>query len=234
MSKTDNHNKMYINAKGERVMRVTEVLKILAKDQLIYWANALGFQGVTCKKELERTSNIGTMVHAIAEDYKNPKALPVIDFDLYEIYDYRSQVEATNALKSIFAWFDANPWFTVVFQEKVVVGEHLGGTMDVGAQGIKNPDHIILADYKTSPDFYLSQFLQLAGYTEIYEEVHGPEVEGVMVILADKKHGKMAKTMFIPRENLTPFIICFDCLYSSAVAHKQLMSCWQQLSEEVP
>ena len=43
MSKTNNHIKQYINADGEKVMRITEVIKVLAKDQLMTWANILGF-----------------------------------------------------------------------------------------------------------------------------------------------------------------------------------------------
>lgn len=47
---TNNNNKVYINANGERVLRVTEVIKMLSKDQLLFWANMLGFKQVSYKK----------------------------------------------------------------------------------------------------------------------------------------------------------------------------------------
>lgn len=60
MGKKDkNHFETYVNAKGERVMRVSTVINKLAKDQIAIWANMLGFKHIDYKKELERTANIG-------------------------------------------------------------------------------------------------------------------------------------------------------------------------------
>lgn len=230
MSKTNNHIKQYINADGEKVMRITEVIKVLAKDQLMTWANMLGFKGIDYKKELERTSNIGSMFHGVIEAFMDPTQLAVIDYEEYQVYGFQSQLETTNAIQSFFKWYDKNrDIFIPVFTEKVVVGKRLGGTIDCGIKGIKDSKKVIFVDYKTSPQFYLSQFLQLAGYVEIYEEVYGEDtVEGVMVILADKK-GNKARCRFIPREEMDPIILCFDCLYNTAYATKCLNSTWWKL-----
>lgn len=235
MGKTDNHNKMYINKHGERVMRITEIIKVLAKDQLIIWANMLGLQGVSYRKEMERTSNIGTMFHSVIEQYTTPGELAIIDYDEYKVYGFQSQLEATNALKSFFKWFDdVQEWYHVKFTEKVVVGDKYGGTIDCGIDGRKDPDKVIFVDYKSGSGFYLSYFLQLAGYVRLYEEVEGSDtVEGVMCVHADKKKGKKAEAFFISRENLDPFMICFDCLYNTAVATKVLEQKWKGLGEEV-
>lgn len=235
MAKTDNHHKMYINKNGERVMRITEIIRVLAKDQLIVWANMLGLKGVSYRKEMERTSNIGTMFHGVIESYTTPKELAVIDFEQYQVYGFQSQLEATNALKSFFKWFDGvESWYHVKFTEKVVVGERYGGTIDCGIDGREDPDKVIFVDYKSGSGFYLTYFLQLAGYVKLYEEVEGPDtVEGVMCVHADKKHGKKAEAFYIPREKLGPFITCFDCLYNTALATKMLDARWKEFGEEV-
>lgn len=235
MAKTDNHNKMYINDDGKRVMRITEVIKVLAKDQLITWANMLGFKHIDYKAELNRTANIGTMFHAIVEQYMDPKQLAVIDYDTYGVYGFQSRLEASNAINSFFKWFEKiEPRYHVVFTEKVVIGKDLGGTIDCGIEGFDDPKKVIFVDYKTSPSFYLTQFLQLAGYVKIYEEKYGPDtVEGVMVILADKKKGEKARARIIKRDKLETLMICFDCLYNTAVATRVLNQSWYSLTEGV-
>jgi len=234
-TKTDNHNKVYINADGERVMRITEIIKVLAKDQLMVWANMLGFKGIDYKKELERTANIGTMFHGVVEQLTDPKQLAYIDYDAYDVYGFQSRVEATNALKSFFQWYDElSVKYRVKFREKQVVGKHYGGTIDCGIDGFEDPDKVIFVDYKTSPNFYLSQYLQLGGYVRVWEEVHPDvKVEGVMVILADKKHGEKAKALLIKREQLEMILICFDCLYNTAVMTRMLNQTWKDLGEEI-
>lgn len=231
----DNHNKMYINADGERVLRVTEVIKILAKDQLVVWANMLGFKGIDYKKELERTANIGSLFHGIAEQYMDPKRLAIIDYEEYGVWGFQSRVEATNAIKSFFKWLDnLSVKYNVKFTEKVIIGKHLGGTIDCGIDGFKDPEKVIFVDYKTSPNFYLTQFLQLCGYVTIYEELYGENsVEGVMVITADKKKGKKARAMLITRDKLDPLISCFNCLYNTAIATRMLENTWYDLGEGV-
>jgi len=51
MKKTDNNYKAYINKYGERVMRVSEIIKLIGKEQITIWANMLGFKGIKYKDE---------------------------------------------------------------------------------------------------------------------------------------------------------------------------------------
>ena len=231
----DNHNKMYINEDGERVLRVTEVIKILAKDQLILWANMLGFKGIEYKKELERAANIGSLFHGVAEQYMDKRRIAVVDYEEYGVWGFQSRMEATNAIRSFFKWYDElSVKYNVKFTEKVIIGKHLGGTIDCGIDGFKDPKKVIFVDYKTSPNFYLTQFLQLCGYVTIYEEINGENtVEGVMVILADKKKGKKARAMLITRDKLDPLITCFNCLYNTAIATRMLENTWYDLGEAI-
>ena len=164
-------------------------MSVLAKDQLLVWANMLGFKGVDYKKELERTANIGTMFHGIVEEYMDPKRVAEINYEKYGVFGFKSELEATNAIQSFFNWYEGvKDYYKIAFTEKVVVGERFGGTIDCGIKGFIDKEKVIFVDYKTSTDFYMTQFLQLAGYVEIYEELYGPNtVEGGMVVLAHQK-----------------------------------------------
>ncbi len=233
--KAGNNYRYYINNNGERVMRVTDVIKILAKEQLLLWSNALGFKGIKYRDELERTANIGSLCHDVLQNYFNPHRLAEVDYDKFGIEDYGDRAEVINALESFFVWyknFTKLHTYSVKFTERVVVGENLGGTIDLGIDGWKNPKKVIFVDYKTSGDFYLTQFLQLAGYVTIYEEVEGPDtVEGIMVVRLSKKPGKKAEARYISREKLDPFILCFQCMLDVAVGTKILGASLRELTE---
>ena len=237
MAHTDNNHKAYINAKGKRVIRVTDVIKIMAKDQLILWANMLGFKHVSYKSELERTANIGSLVHSVLEAYHNPHMLATVDYDDYSIYDYGDKLEATHAIESFFKWYDhllRTKSFKVMYTEHVVVGENLGGTIDCVIRGWEDPNKVILVDYKTSKEFYLTQFLQTAAYRDIYEEVHGRNtVEGVMIIIMDKKYGDSAQARFVNSKNLDLFSDCFWCMYDLARSSKMLEQSMSELTEYI-
>lgn len=234
MKHTDNNHKVYVNSKGERVMRVSQVIKRLAKEQLIIWANMLGFKGISYKQELERTATIGTMAHAIAENYVNPKRLAVIDFEEFGITDPRDQKEARNEIKSFVKWFDGiRHKFKVLHTEFTVVGETLGGTIDCIIEDWDDPEKVIFVDYKSS-GFYLTQFLQLAAYVMIYEEVYGKnKVGGVMVVAMDKKHGEKAQARLIRRKNLKPFMMMFKSLFETAYCEEILNACFPELMEKI-
>ena len=102
--KTDNHHKYYINDEGEHVMRVSDVIKLVAKEQLMVWANMLGFKGISYKKELERTANIGSLCHSVIEMYFNKNYLAVVDYDEFNIEYYGDKLEVRRALDSFFVW----------------------------------------------------------------------------------------------------------------------------------
>ena len=233
--KTDNHHKYYINDEGEHVMRVSDVIKLVAKEQLMVWANMLGFKGISYRKELERTANIGSLCHSVIEMYFNKNYLAVVDYDEFNIEYYGDKLEVRRALDSFFVWLKKylkTRTYNVKFTELVVVGKNLGGTIDCGIDGWKDPEKAIFVDYKTSGDFYLTQFLQRAGYVSLYEEKYGPKsVEGVMVVLLSKKENVPARARFISRKNLEPFILCFQCLYDSAVGVHLLTTNLRELSE---
>ena len=87
MKKTNNNYKAYINKYGERVMRVSEIIKLIGKEQITIWANMLGFKGIKYKDELERTANIGSLCHSVIEMYFNKRYLAEVDYDEFGIED---------------------------------------------------------------------------------------------------------------------------------------------------
>lgn len=234
--KTDNNYKYYINSEGQHVLRVSDVIKILAKDALIFWANNLGFKGISYKKELARTADIGSLCHAVLEKYFDKKYLADVDYEEYGIEDYGSKLEVRRALDSFFVWFEKfkkTHTYNIKFTERVVVGKYLGGTIDCGIDGWENPNAVIFVDYKTSGEFYLTQFLQLAAYVMLWEEEHnGIPVEGIMVVRLDK-NGEKSEARFIKRKNLDPFITCFQCMYDVTIGTRMLETNLRELTERI-
>ena len=51
-------------SKESEAKRVTEILGYIGEESLMYWANGLGFKGISYKKELSRYATIGTKVHS--------------------------------------------------------------------------------------------------------------------------------------------------------------------------
>ena len=236
MKPTDNNHKAYINADGERVMRVSQVMKKLAKEQIIIWANVLGLKGISYDKELRRSANIGSLMHGVIENYFKEGSLAIIDYEAYDIgYDWISKVEATNAIKSFFKWYKGmKDRFKVLHEEFVVVGKHLGGTIDCIIEDWENPDKIILVDYKSGSSMQLSWFLQLSAYAMLYDEVYGKgKIGGVMVIRADKKHGSRAEAKLMREENLNMCKYMFKSLFNVACAEKMLNDNFKEIIETV-
>lgn len=234
MQHTDNHMKAYYNSKGQRVMRVSQVIKRLAKEQIAMWANMLGFKGVSYKKELERTANIGSLCHDVLEHFVNPNRLAIIEYEAYGLDEW-SIPEAKKALMSFFAWYKNNKErFKVLHTEFVVVGETLGGTIDCIIESWYNKDKVIFVDYKTSGDVYLTQYLQLAAYVMIYEEVYGKDtVDGVMILHLDKKHGRPAEGKLIRYKDLKMFMVMFKSLFEVAYCEEMLNGVYKEMIETI-
>lgn len=218
MSSSDNNSKIYVNKRGEPVLRISEVVKTLAKDQLILWANMLGFKRISYKHELERTANIGTFAHAMIELYYSDHSICYYDYEKYGIYGFMDRQQAYNAANSFFKWLEKHERnYKVLETEKVMIGDKVGGTTDAIIQSPFNKDKIMICDYKTSSAIHFTHFLQAAGYVSLYEELYGKnKVDGVMIIRLDKKNGDIAESKMIRMDNLESYIVCFESLLTVA------------------
>lgn len=235
MKHADNHAKVYVNKHGQRVMRVSQVIRRLAKEQLIIWANMLGLKGLSYKKTLEEAANIGSLCHAIIENYVNPNRLSVIDYDEFGITDYMDQASATRAIRSFTKWYSGmKDRYKVLHTELVVVGESLGGTIDCVIEDWKDPDKVILVDYKTSSGMQLSYFLQLSAYAMLYDEVFGKgHIGGIMVVRLDKKNGHRAEAKLLRGKNMNLCKYMFKQLFEVAMCEETLNANFKELLETV-
>lgn len=220
----DNHHNVYVNADGEQVVRVSHVVRTLGREQLIMWAHMLGWKHIRYKDELDRTANIGTFVHQVLENYNNPRMICEYNFEDYYLYSFMDRQQAYNAAESFFKWLKNNQrLYKVLDTEKTIVGKKAGGTIDLILESPFHKDKVILGDYKTSSSIHFTQFLQLSGYVDLYEEINGPDtVDGVVVIRMDKKHGDPAECKLIRRDKLDPYIECFKSLLTVALLSSAL------------
>ena len=221
---TDNNHKCYLSPSGKPVLRISQVIQTLAKEQLVFWANMLGWKHISYQDELDRTANIGTFAHGVIEQYYNKREICIYDYEAYGIYRFSDKNEAYNAAKSFFKWLKKNERnYKVLETEYSLVNEDVGGTIDCIIESPTGPDKVILVDYKTSSKIHFTQFLQLAGYVMLYEDVHGRNtVAGAMVMRLDKRHGDKAEAKFISYKDMIPYIECFKSLMTVAYLSKAL------------
>jgi hypothetical protein len=60
---------IYKLANGKRVPGVTTVLGVINKPALVKWANGLGLQGIDSTTYVDETARIGTLAHAMIQEY---------------------------------------------------------------------------------------------------------------------------------------------------------------------
>lgn len=236
-SHTDNHMKAYVNSHGDRVMRVSDVIKTLSKDELIRWANKIGLQGIAYEDKLNEEANVGSLCHDMIEHFTTPGRLAILDYDQYKISDERHdlKLKVRRAIDSFMKWYrDLIHPYKVLHTEFVVVGENLGGTIDCIIEDWEDPHKVIFVDYKTSRMFVLTQFLQLAAYAMLYEENYGEgTVGGVMVVKLDKYDGHKAKAKLIRRKKLIPLMQMFRKLFEVTIYKKSLEKSFYNIADDI-
>jgi hypothetical protein len=173
LKKVSKAHTIYKLSDGTRVPGVTTVLGVLAKPQLIKWANNLGLQGIDSSKYTDAAARIGTLAHYMVQCHITKEPTNFDDYSKSEID------QAENALISFFEWekgHDIQP----IFNEKGLVSEDYkyGGTIDCYANidGKKG-----LIDFKTGKAIYSEMIIQLAAYKNLLTE-NGYQVENVRII----------------------------------------------------
>lgn len=186
----------YYNSKGDVVPSVTTVLKVIAKESLIYWANSLGWKRKSVKRELDESSKVGTYVHLYIEAYitDNKKEVSSILKEIENCtYDERNQI--LNGIDSFRQWWQHNENnFEIIECEKEMSCDEYGGTADLIA---KYKGKLVILDFKTSKSFYFTMFLQLAAYAFMYKFKYGIRPKDVAVLRMDKYNGKPAELLWL-------------------------------------
>ena len=183
------------------VPSATTILKVLNKESLIHWANMLGWKRKKVKDELDSSSLIGTIVHNMVEAIISNRSTDIdrvissfIDDEpiLNELYEeeYNSVM---NACKSFIKWWKHNSnKIDIIDIEKQMSSDTFGGTCDLIC---KYNGKLMIIDFKTSKDFYFTQFLQLASYSYLYELNKNEIIDDVAVLRLDKKYGDCAELL---------------------------------------
>ena len=168
-------HRIYKTREGATVPGVTSVLSVIAKPQLIRWANELGLQGIDSSAYVSEAAVIGSLAHSMIQEHLGG---PEWDRGAYS----PAQVDlAENAFISFLEWEKRTAKaMTTIHIELPLVSEcnRYGGTIDWYGD-IDGQKWLI--DIKTSKDLYPEHVFQVAAYKELLVE-NGYDVEGVRLL----------------------------------------------------
>ena len=155
--------------------RVTEILSYIGEESLMYWANSLGFKGISYKKELSRYAVIGTKVHSEIERFlSGDRDLNTINPD-----DYTQA-----GFYAFISWYDEQvnkfgKTIEILGLEQSFEGKYFKGTIDC----IMRVDGLLyLVDFNTSSHIVYKYFMQLAAYEYLWSKAGNEPVFGFMII----------------------------------------------------
>src|SRR3990167_6869337 len=147
----------YRAADGTFLPSVTEILNVIAKPDLIPWANRLGKQGIDYDAHLQELARAGTLTHAKIEAALRGKPEP--DASTYTAEEQR------HSFASFFHWIAWSKTHTIrvlTLERQYVSTIHAyGGTIDAV---LEIDGETVICDWKSSVKPYQSHFLQLAAY----------------------------------------------------------------------
>ena len=186
----------YYNKKGEIVPSVTTVIKVIAKDGLVYWANNLGWKRKSVKKELDDSSEIGTYAHNYIEAVlKNSVISQKMLLREIDLLPEENKNMVLNSINSFNLWWkDNNKNFKTIECEKEMSCDEYGGTIDWLAE---YRGKTVIIDFKTSKSFYYTMYLQLAAYAHMYKYNNGKSPANIAILKLDKVNGKKAKLKWV-------------------------------------
>ena len=189
MQYSKNHT-VYINKDNIEVPSATTILKLLNKPALMGWANWLGFKRINYKDVKEESAEFGTLVHDIINH--------IITKQPYTINEKDRSLKLLKTLNNFLEWKKTSDIDPILTEEKFVLDE-FGGTVDF--YGLIDGKYTIL-DFKTSKDFRLSMFIQLALYC-ILLEANAYKVDrcGILIVNENKY-----KTKYIKRKDMDIYI----------------------------
>ena len=159
MSRSQAHIR-YKNAQGLIVPGVTTVLGLLAKPQLIIWANRLGLEGIDSSKYRDDKGDIGSAAHRMILAHLRGEKANLTDFTPEQID------KAENCFLSYLAW-EKGKVIEPILVEAPLVSEtfQFGGTLDF--YGTVDGE-LTLCDYKTG-GIYPEAYYQLCAYRQLLE-----------------------------------------------------------------
>ncbi len=204
----------YKDSNGGIVPGVTTVVGLLAKPQLIIWANRLGLQGIDSTKYADAMADIGTLAHYLIMCHLKGKETDTSDYS-------PNQVElAHNCFASYLEW-EKNHTLEPVIVETPLVSDDLqvGGTPDLYCKLNGIPT---LMDFKTGKALYPEHSYQVAGYRAILEE-KGNEVKQCIILRIgrDEGEGFEEKIIYDSTIDLSIFMSCLNIYHAQKQSREE-------------
>jgi hypothetical protein len=187
----------YKLADGTRAPSVTTVLGIIAKPQLIKWANRIGLEGINSDEYRDGKADIGTAAHLLVEHWFKGE-VPEMDDDLRAL--------ALPGFQHFLRWRAQHEVAPVLLETSFVSErQRYGGTVDMVADidGVRE-----LVDFKFTARIYNDQFLQLAAYRYLLAE-NGYPVERVRIVRMSQEENARPAYEEKWADDTTPFIRVF-------------------------
>ena len=172
----------YQLADGTYVPGVTTVLGVLAKPQLIIWANRLGLQGIDSTKYRDAMADIGTLAHKMIAAHLKSEPCDTSEYSQEHID------KAETCLIKFWDWEKQHTLQGILIETPLVSEVYgYGGMPDWFGQ----LDNIYtLLDFKSGKAIYSEFFYQLAGYKQLVEEQGYPvPEESILRIGRDEDEG---------------------------------------------
>ena len=158
---------MHIYTQGEnKYPSVTTIIKMIStNEELMKWANYMGFCHKDITKIQNETAEFGTMVHSNIQGIVDPNFT-----DIIKPKDPIEEYRLTKVL-NLFRGYYKDIEYNTIFSEKTIISPTLGyaGTLDWLAEF--NTGYALI-DFKTSKKVRKYMLLQLGGYYNLLRDQH--------------------------------------------------------------
>lgn len=194
----------YYELDGNKYPSVTTILKLIStNNDLMKWANYMGFKRKDITKIQDETASFGTLVHSHIQK--------IVDNDAPDVIapkDALEQYELDTVLKNFNRYIKDMSYKTILSEKELVSNElQYGGTMDwlVEVNGYN-----ILVDFKTSKKPRPTMYLQLGAYNNLLQLI-GIEVDYAGVLTVNQRDCSFHP---IDKNSLNHYGRIFNLLYT--------------------
>ena len=192
----------------KKIATVSQVLNVIDKPGLVYWANKIGLQGKTTKQALKESAGVGTTLHYMAECYvlgKEYGELHIDERDRHKIILDKcfGLEENLNHFKQW--WYNngfTDPETEVYLESKKLM---FRGRLDIIAD---RGDSTLVIDIKTAKAIYDNHKFQVAGYYLLALE-DGYDVTGGAVVQIGRTPWESPHVWEADKKILKPYIEVF-------------------------
>ena len=191
---------------GTAIPGTTTITGLLAKPQLIVWANKLGLEGIDSSKYVDSKAEAGTLAHALILAHLTQQKADTSEYSEHTI-DL-----AENSFLKYLEWETKHKVEPILCEAELVSEKHrFGGTIDFYG---KVDDVPILLDFKTGKAIYTEMSLQLAGYMILLDENnHLPVCAIILRIGRDETEGFEEKTFTDLKVQKKAFLSLLEVYY---------------------